>query len=47
MPVITNEDIYEVLKSVQSQVALMHADSDSVKIRLSEMDAKLGPYITS
>ncbi len=38
---VTNELIYEVLKSVQSQVSLIREDMDSVKTRLSQMDSKL------
>ncbi len=39
---ITNELMYEVLKSIQAQVALIREDMDSVKIRLTSQDNRLG-----
>ena len=38
---ITNELLYEVLKSIQSQVAIIREDTESVKSRLSQVDTKL------
>ena len=39
---ITNELIYEVLKSIQAQVALVREDVDSIKARLTSVDTRLG-----
>jgi hypothetical protein len=39
---ITNELIYEVLKSVQAQVALTREDIASIKARLTSLDMRLG-----
>ena len=43
---ITNELIYEVLKSVQSQVAIVREDTESIKSRLSQVDTKLATLHT-
>ena len=42
MTEVTNELIYEVLKSVQAQVALLRDDMDNVKARLTSIDTRLG-----
>lgn len=42
MSEITNDLIYEILKSIQSQVAIVREDMDSVKVRLSSIDTRLG-----
>ncbi len=39
---ITNELMYEVLKSVQAQVAIIREDVQSVKMRLTSQDNRLG-----
>lgn len=39
---ITNELIYEVLKSIQSQVAVTREDVGSIKARLTSLDTRLG-----
>jgi hypothetical protein len=39
---ITNELMYEVLKSIQAQVALVREDVDSIKARLTSVDTRLG-----
>lgn len=39
---VTNELMYEVLKSVQTQVALIREDVDSIKVRLTSVDTRLG-----
>jgi hypothetical protein len=39
---ITNELLYEVLKSIQAQVALVREDVDSIKARLTSVDTRLG-----
>ncbi len=39
---VTNELIYEVLKSIQAQVALVREDVDSIKARLTSVDTRLG-----
>jgi polyhydroxyalkanoate synthesis regulator phasin len=39
---ITNELLFEVLKSVQAQVALIREDVDSIKMRLTSIDTRLG-----
>jgi polyhydroxyalkanoate synthesis regulator phasin len=39
---ITNELIYEVVKSIQAQVALTREDAESIKARLTSMDQRLG-----
>ena len=38
---VTNELLYEVLKSVQAQVSIIREDMASVKNRLSSVDTKL------
>ena len=39
---ITNELMYEVLKSVQAQVAIIREDMESNKVRLTSLDSRLG-----
>jgi hypothetical protein len=39
---ITSELIYEVLKSIQAQVALTREDIASIKARLTSLDTRLG-----
>jgi len=39
---VTNELMYEVLKSIQAQVALVREDVDSIKARLTSVDTRLG-----
>jgi hypothetical protein len=39
---VTNELMYEVLKSIQAQVALVREDVDSIKVRLTSVDTRLG-----
>ena len=39
---VTNELIYEVLKSVQAQGAVLREDMDAVKSRLTSIDTRLG-----
>jgi hypothetical protein len=39
---VTNELLYEVLKSVQAQVGLLRDDMDNVKGRLTSIDTRLG-----
>jgi chromosome segregation ATPase len=41
MAEITNELIYEVLKSIQAQVAIIREDMESVKTRLTLQDNRL------
>jgi hypothetical protein len=41
MAEITNELIYEVLKSIQAQVAIIREDMESVKTRLTLQDSRL------
>lgn len=43
---VTNELLYEVLKSIQSQVAIIREDSESIKSRLSQVDSKLATLHT-
>ncbi len=42
MTQVTNELMYEILKSIQAQVALIREDMDSVKTRLTSQDSRLG-----
>jgi hypothetical protein len=42
MTEITNQLMYEVLKSVQAQVAIIREDMDSIKMRLTSQDSRLG-----
>jgi hypothetical protein len=42
MAEVTNELLYEVLKSVQAQVALLRDDMENVKARLTSIDTRLG-----
>jgi uncharacterized membrane protein len=39
---VTNDLIYEVLKSVQAQVVLLRDDMNNVKARLTSIDTRLG-----
>jgi hypothetical protein len=39
---ITNELMYEVLKSIQAQVAIVREDMGSMKMRLTSQDSRLG-----
>jgi hypothetical protein len=38
----SNDLIYEVLKSVQTQVAMTREDAASIKARLTSLDTRLG-----
>jgi len=42
MAEITNELMYEILKSIQAQIAIVREDMDSIKIRLTSVDTRLG-----
>jgi hypothetical protein len=42
MTAITNQMIYEVLKSVQVQVAVIREDVHRIKARVPSIDARLG-----
>ena len=42
MTQVTNDLMYEILKSIQAQVALIREDMDSVKTRLTSQDSRLG-----
>ena len=42
MTEVTNDLIYEVLKAIQAQVALLRDDMDNVKARLTSIDTRLG-----
>lgn len=37
----TNELIYEVLKSIQAQVAIVREDNEHIKTRLTSIDTRL------
>jgi polyhydroxyalkanoate synthesis regulator phasin len=39
---VTNELIYEVLESVQAQVAVIGEDAENIKARLTSVDTRLG-----
>jgi predicted nucleic acid-binding Zn-ribbon protein len=39
---ITNELMYEVLKSVQAQVALIREDVNAIKARMTALDQRVG-----
>jgi hypothetical protein len=39
---ITNELMYEVQNSIQAPVAVIREDMDSIKSRLTSLDARLG-----
>src|SRR6266568_2211938 len=39
---VTNDLVYEILKQIQSQIALLRDDMDSVKTRLTSIDTRLG-----
>lgn len=41
MSAITNDVIYEILKSMRTQLAIVREDVDSVKVRLSSLDHRL------
>ena len=47
MAAITNELMYEVLKSIQAQVAIVREDMDSMKTRLTALDGRFDapPFI--
>jgi predicted nucleic acid-binding Zn-ribbon protein len=47
MAQITNELIYEVLKSIQAQVAIVREDMESVKARLTSQDNRLGHILSA
>ena len=40
--VITNELVYEILKQIQANIALLKDDMNSVKTRLTSIDTRLG-----
>lgn len=42
MAEISNELIYEVLKSVQAQVAIIREDVGTIKARMTSLDHRLG-----
>lgn len=42
MTQVTDELMYEVLKSIQAQVALIREDVDSIKTRLTSLDTRVG-----
>jgi hypothetical protein len=42
MAVITNELMYDVLKSVQAQVAVIREDVTTIKARMTSVDQRLG-----
>jgi predicted nucleic acid-binding Zn-ribbon protein len=44
---ITNELIYEVLKSIQAQVAIIREDMESMKTRLTSQDSRLGHILNA
>ena len=44
---ITNELIYEVLKSVQAQVAIIREDMESLKTRLTTQDGRLSQMLSA
>ena len=39
---VTNELIYEVLKSVQAQVSLSREDVNNIKVRMTSVEQRLG-----
>jgi predicted nucleic acid-binding Zn-ribbon protein len=43
---VTNELIYEVLKSIQAQVAITREDMESIKHRLTSLDQRLSTVHT-
>jgi hypothetical protein len=42
MTEITDQLIYEILKSVQAQVAIIREDVSSIKARVTSIDTRLG-----
>lgn len=44
---ITDELIYETLKSIQAQVAIIREDMDSIKHRVTAQDARLGQVLSA
>jgi predicted nucleic acid-binding Zn-ribbon protein len=44
---ITNELIYEILKSIQAQVAIVREDMESMKVRLTSQDSRLGHILSA
>jgi hypothetical protein len=42
MAEVSNEIMVEVLKKIQAQVALVREDVDSVRVRLTSIDTRLG-----
>lgn len=47
MAEINNQLIYEVLKSVQAQVAIIREDIDSMKGRLTALDGRFSQMLTA
>jgi len=47
MAVATTELMYEVLKSIQAQVAIVREDVDSMKTRLTTQDGRLSQILTA
>jgi len=47
MAEITNELIYEVLKSIQAQVGIVREDVDSIKTRLTTLDGRHGQMLSA
>jgi hypothetical protein len=47
MPEITNELMYEILKSIQAQVAIVREDMDSIKTRLTAQDGRLSQMLSA
>jgi len=45
MAEITNEFMYETLKSIQAQVAIVREDVDSMKTRLTAQDSRLSQML--
>jgi len=44
---VTNELIYEVLKSIQAQVAIVREDVDSIKHRVTAHDGRIGQVLSA
>ena len=42
---ISNELLYEVLKSIQEQVATIREDTDNIKLRLGTVESRIGDVI--
>jgi predicted nucleic acid-binding Zn-ribbon protein len=47
MTQVTNELMYEVLKSIQGQVALIREDMDSVKSRVTALDGRFSQMLAA